>query len=242
MTELDTSFESDEVVPSLSVTLVIHPSELNCGGDYIYTSFKRAELNVLCEGFSVTTGTKHGERKTPERYEVTQSSEISQEKLEQRDRRFKVRGKLDVPLVNPSFSSGGEAEWDNHKSNKNNSSTKENLVKEIFPVKAIGDDTWLIRERDNTELSATYLDNQRLCDLQPKLGANRQSITTTVSVKQKYLETDGNLGFSKIFKNSNKSKVLKVLIAKGLHEVTAEKGGQYQGELILASVEHTPDE
>ncbi|TPI63949.1 hypothetical protein FJ417_03335 [Mesorhizobium sp. B3-1-7] len=110
------------------------------------------------------------------------------------------------------------------------------IREEFHPVRAISGDRWKVTMKDGGALDATFLDGDPLCRTTSVKGANLLGVESEVIVKQKHLDVkldrDPSWLSLRFPRTTNQQKIMKVLIAKSLHEKSGT--GDFDGELTFS--------
>lgn len=186
---------------------------------------KRLTLDLGLEGFLIAPATRFGEpiKENVVRVKRTATSESSGKATFGGTLSLKV----DRSSANPSIG----ADVTGTRETSTNEKIEHTSEEVFFRVRAIPNDRWEIREPNGTELSATYLNDDKLCELEPIIGANWRSLCARIICNQRDLSFDFKGVVARL--TTNKSRLLGVVVAKAI-----SNDRQYKGRLILSQVEH----
>ncbi|TBC66364.1 hypothetical protein ELH27_27485 (plasmid) [Rhizobium leguminosarum] len=230
----------DPATFDLQVELGIFQDEITIDRATISVSLKQASLSMDLQGLEVVEKSKLGIDHTPSKLTMKATSESTIQTSVERTRAFEaiVSGEL-TPLTQGLKGSGSRS---GKEINAAVATLKENRETQVdfYPVKAVGNDTWRITDAAGANLDRTFLHYEKLCGLRMKATKpNRVATSLSVHAPQKHINAeiirDGR-GALMSRVGVNKEKVIRILVAKGLHEATSQI--EYDG-LVTFSVSTT---
>ena len=219
---------------SLRVHLIFGTAEIPIDEKTFEAFAKQATLRVRCEGVEIDPESRFGQRlrAQSEKSTKTTSSDVSS----QAHIEAGASGGVDVRAPSSATGSINLAAGVSRKSEAK-ASTTTTVETETLRVEALGGDRWLITEIENGEpLRGTYLGSEALCKLRTVGKANRQRVEVSIEIRQKDLEFDPIPGrlTGALFGGANREKLLKILMAKSLHEKIGD-GEPFKGVIVMST-------
>ena len=118
----------------------------------------------------------------------------------------------------------------------------QNVALTYQPVRAVGNDNWVVQADTGKVLDGVYMDYDTLCCVRPGWGQNQMSAAMSVYAKQKHIKpmgTEKRVLFGR-FETTNQKRIATILVSKCLHERTTD--APFQGAVCLASSEAADEE
>ncbi len=234
-------YYNDAISPyELLVYLRIHEDEIDTDNGVFRIGMKRATLALKRYGFDIKPGTRFGEEISPtttqRQIQTSKTTIVSNESTKSKG--SKVGAKASSI---PELSGEASGSFMNKEGSSCEASTSEKIRHNHFVIKAIGNDRWIISEHDSKPLNKTYINNATLCELILKDRSNKFLLELVLLIKQKDLTIDFDPScltghIQKKFPNSNKKRIVDILLAKGLNECSPASKEQYNGVIFLSRV------
>ncbi|MBS3850499.1 hypothetical protein KD146_17505 [Devosia sp. BSSL-BM10] len=225
----------------LNVELRIHPHEIEDEVGTVMVSFTEATLSLELSGLSVVPKSKLGQPLvTPNVRKITRERVITAAVDETKEGRVALGATLNA--VTPE----GSAELSRGSSTNVAQSTtvtdSEDITSSHIPVKAIGNDNWLIRADGGGPLDGVFLEYDTLCEVTATWGQNHLSMTSSLYVRQRHAKFDftPKPGLFSGLKSLNQRRLMEILISKSLHNAISE--APFSGSICLAESEASDEE
>jgi len=192
-------------------------------------SLRRAWLSLDLMGLETVPGSRLGEPTKPN--EVSVKHKTSHEIVTQNQITAQAGVRADKTSANVEIGLGGK----HQSTGKTTSSTTSTEATPHIRVKARGNLMWEITDSPLAgELDGTFLNNEILCRVKPKSGANAKTIQLAAFVKQRDVLLrllKSNCRFP--FPSLNHEKMMKILIAKAL----SASGTKFNGTVEFSKSE-----
>lgn len=205
----------------LKATLLINPEEIDVGDFTLQVEVSEAYVSVDAFGCIVDPHSKYGKRvhsqtisrtvATERRLGTSVSTTIANE----------AAAEFSFSMVDAALRTGGKRNKSDTSSTEVSLTERHEHVTSHFPVEAVGNNRWKVRNESGDPLRGHYLDDVELCRLSRssnptnRLGASvsvevaKRNISVTVLKDRRFFGT-----------TPNKERLLSILVAKRLAKVT----------------------
>ncbi len=219
----------------LETELGIFEDEITLDKATIAVGLTKASLSLAIDGLDMNEKTKFGVHHVPSQMMKVQRRASIEAGIEE-TKAHELIAAGEISMLTPSVKASAS------KSGKTTHTAKASLQEdsevqlEHLPVKYVGNESWRVTDPSGKTLDATYLNYDPLCELTAKeTKPNRVQTVLSVHAKAKDISAVV-IRDDKFFGDRtklNKEKVLGILVAKALHEVTGQ--AEYRGTITFSA-------
>lgn len=223
----------------VKVTLQIQPDEVDLGEFSVEIQIHEAFLVLTADGNRTEQTSKHGMRNAGERVAGKKSIEKSVSAGVNRSVAIEGIAEAIFSGIDANLKASMKGSRSVDEKREASMVEKHEVTYEHIPVEAIGNDRWKVSEESRHVLRGYYLTDARLCVLTKNPGRpNNIGVQLSLKVKPKDIDVDVIKDRRVIKLSTNKQKLLSILAAKHLRELTssdeeiltmANSKGHYEG-------------